>query len=708
MTKSFSASQIRLNLVDLMQQASDPSSGGGVAAAIGSFYLRSGTGQAWLKTGAANTAWTKLVQSFAWYSVKDYGAVGNGVADDTANIQAAIDDCDANGGGIVFFPYGTYAVTQLTQTGTESVQLVGAGEASTIKWVWNAATAAGSMLTISAGTQHTAIRWLKFDGSGLTNPAVSRENHLVSIEGAGGGVVETHIENCLFTGMVASSGDGVHVVGTAGNLVSRLWIAQCQFDGCSRFGVGCEQGWEYGWVVENRFTNCETDIGFVSTADLNSNALLVFGNEILHTGTTRHALRFEGGATTLITELIVAENIVLGGFATWSNTQYTVWNDNIQTSGAYASADAAVRVFGAVLDSVLSNCLVDRDPAASVGPCITAELAAGASPQRLRIGHNALVNETVGGNFIEVTDCINFSVGGNVCQATDADATVAYGIDVVASTVNATGLVGPGNIISATVGTFAAAIRVVADGANVVQVPVVGNVIEASDYGCRFEKAGAGSFTNVPVYDGNNVNSTATGDYELSGFSSVVTIGGNAGPAASAVPKILTGTGSPESSVSAGIGSLFLRQDGGQATAFYFKESGSGTTGWIGVGGALLVFGTGDTTTVATAVFLAPGYVTTAPATEVQLASTRPGTVRNLYIQASVAGVDAATDTYTVRKNGVDTALTTTLGNTATGQASDLIHSFTVATGDLVSVSVTKTAVVTSGQGQVIASMEVV
>lgn len=290
MTKQLTATTIRLNAVDLIQTAADPSAGGGVAGAIGSFYLRSGTGQAWLKTGAADTAWQKLVQSLAWLSVKDFGATGDGTTDDTASVQAAIDACATNGGGVVWFPKGTYACTQLAINNQDNVQLVGCGPASTIKWLWNAATAAGSLLTISAGSDRTHVEGLKFDGSGLTNPNAGRDNHLIKIVGAGGGVVETHVQRCLFTGMVANSGDGVHIVGTAGNLVSRVWVANNVFNGCSRFGVGIEQGLEYGWVIDNYLTANETDIAIVSTADLNTNAVLVHGNELNHTGAVRHEI----------------------------------------------------------------------------------------------------------------------------------------------------------------------------------------------------------------------------------------------------------------------------------------------------------------------------------------------------------------------------------------------------------------------------------
>lgn len=47
--------------------------------------------------------------------------------------------------------------------------------------------------------------------------------------------------------------------------------------------------------------------------------------------------------------------------------------------------------------------------------------------------------------------------------------------------------------------------------------------------------------------------------------------------------KVYQGTGTPESSVSAGVGSLYMRTDGGADTSVYRKESGSGNTGWVAI-----------------------------------------------------------------------------------------------------------------------------
>ena len=46
---------------------------------------------------------------------------------------------------------------------------------------------------------------------------------------------------------------------------------------------------------------------------------------------------------------------------------------------------------------------------------------------------------------------------------------------------------------------------------------------------------------------------------------------------------LISGSGSPEGVVTAGIGSIYLRYDGSTGTTFYIKESGAGNTGWRGV-----------------------------------------------------------------------------------------------------------------------------
>lgn len=91
------------------------------------------------------------------YNVKHptYGALGDASNDDTVEIQAAIDAAEAASGGVVYFPQGTYMVSNLV-VNESYVHLVGCGmRAVYIKAITGTT---GSIITIggSAFVDHTA------------------------------------------------------------------------------------------------------------------------------------------------------------------------------------------------------------------------------------------------------------------------------------------------------------------------------------------------------------------------------------------------------------------------------------------------------------------------------------------------------------------------------------------------------------------------
>ncbi len=96
------------------------------------------------------------------FNVKDYGALGNNVADDTAAFTAAIAACSAAGGGVVYAPAGNYRLTSLTVT-SNAVVIRGAGIFFGTTLRCTATT--GNVVTFS-GAQHSGIEDLLIDYTG--------------------------------------------------------------------------------------------------------------------------------------------------------------------------------------------------------------------------------------------------------------------------------------------------------------------------------------------------------------------------------------------------------------------------------------------------------------------------------------------------------------------------------------------------------------
>jgi hypothetical protein len=129
------------------------------------------------------------------FSVKDFGAVGDGVTDDRAAIQNAISALNGLGGtapGTIYFPYGTYKIS--AAVGLSSVDNLARdikllGDNATIQYV-NASQGSG-MLTLNTNSKYIDIEGIIFDAN-------NQSTRIFQSYSASQSTARIFINNCQF------------------------------------------------------------------------------------------------------------------------------------------------------------------------------------------------------------------------------------------------------------------------------------------------------------------------------------------------------------------------------------------------------------------------------------------------------------------------------------------------------------------------------
>jgi hypothetical protein len=184
-------------------------------------------------------------------SVKTYGAVGDGVTDDTTAIQNAV-----NSENIVFFPAGTYLVSNPISIPSNRT-LFGEGAASVISYT-GTTTSRGAFYinsgSSSAYIDNVTVRDLKFLGQ-VALLGFSEFVHLISFSGVRDCVIERCvIEGFRGDGILLGSGD---IAGQERHNIN-VTIRDCYINGVNndnRNGISVIDG--NGVSIENNyFTRC--------------------------------------------------------------------------------------------------------------------------------------------------------------------------------------------------------------------------------------------------------------------------------------------------------------------------------------------------------------------------------------------------------------------------------------------------------------------
>lgn len=170
-------------------------------------------------------------------SVKDFGAVGNGVGDDTAAIQAAIDHLNTIGGGKLSVPPGVYIASKLTVY--SNIWIFGSGrEISTIKLKTGANTdliygdLADSLWGTNSGSgiQGFGLFDISLDGNRANNLTAGS---VVAVYGEELYFSNLFVKNARDHGIKTEWGDGGSVYGM------ESYFENVRIDNCGKHGWDC-------------------------------------------------------------------------------------------------------------------------------------------------------------------------------------------------------------------------------------------------------------------------------------------------------------------------------------------------------------------------------------------------------------------------------------------------------------------------------------
>lgn len=278
------------------------------------------------------------------YNVQDFGAVGDGVTDDLAAINDAIDAAVASYGGTVWFPRGIYQVSGSIGRagGLAAIAIRGAGELATrIRATTNAPIITGAWDTCR-------LENLILDGAYLGSPCIS-----------------AHIDKTTFEGLqlYGWTDYGIRLNdGTFGDLGLLNRIQRCNIDQCTGIGIWASYRLIDSWIVENNIGSSETNISVEggplrilanhldgspqTNIELRGNRRITIANNIME-GARKQSLVYTMPAwlTSDLAEIQIVGNAISNGGKAAANTYPAIQITGVSTTARTTGFNITGNIF---------------------------------------------------------------------------------------------------------------------------------------------------------------------------------------------------------------------------------------------------------------------------------------------------------------------------------------------------------------------------
>ena len=302
-------------------------------------------------------------------NVFDYGAVGDGVADDSAAIQAATTAAAAINAAVVFSG-GTYKVNSFISL-PSNTYWVGQGNAKIfLSPTMTTGTSFGGVSRAIYGQSASNIKLENIEFYS-TDVGVTK---IISI--AFDQITGLKIQNCVFRdfGDAIFTAQGVVIFDS-----SEITIADSVFDNCTSDGAALSNDCFNFKVYDNQFTN-NGDWGFVVTINCNDGVIannLILNNFSTGTGSDRcqnivfsgnniqnneHGIRVTEFATDAFENknIVIAGNNIIGSDVAGISVEKTVATGNLSVTGntINGSNNQGIRIVDAVNVAITGNSIL--------------------------------------------------------------------------------------------------------------------------------------------------------------------------------------------------------------------------------------------------------------------------------------------------------------------------------------------------------------
>lgn len=278
----------------------------GGSALVG--FIQAGTG------AVTRTAQNKMREVV---SVKDFGAVGDGVTNDAAAIQAALDYATTLTGCTVFMPAGTYLINSTLTFSGHSTRLVGTGRG----------IIPGTYVIDDGGTQidYTGVGYaISFNGKHYCEVA---DLTIRSTTGSGG-IYCGDIAHFFQVNRVVIDGQNGAGVATgfasAGIAIERSYygtIQGCDIANCAGNGIYGFRECNGNYILMNSIRQCGTGIRITDDVS-NSEGTQIIGNEI-------ESARTDPGSAYAISLLGSDSMMVIGNRIEWTANGHIYISNNV-------------------------------------------------------------------------------------------------------------------------------------------------------------------------------------------------------------------------------------------------------------------------------------------------------------------------------------------------------------------------------------------